>query len=132
MYQYAKSQIAQVIVNPLLNEEIQTQEGGISFIQRLLPALVSLGFVIGAVVFFFILLTGAIQWMTSGGDKGATETARKRLTNAFIGLIILFSLFAIINLIESFLDVNLTLINIDFLNIGSGGGGGGGTSGGNI
>jgi hypothetical protein len=66
-----------------------------------------LGFVVGAVVFFFILIIGAIQWISSGGDKQTVETARGKVTNAIIGLIILFAVFAILQLINTFFKIQI-------------------------
>jgi hypothetical protein len=85
---------------------------GVDFLQTALPAIIQIGFIIGVLVFFFVLLTGAIQWISSGGDKQALEGARGKITNAIIGLVILFALFAIIYVIQNFFHVqilNLTL-----------------------
>lgn len=117
MNQPSQQLLSQNITNPLLDPAIQTSGGGISFFQGFLPALVNLGFIIGSVVFFFMLLSGGIQWMTSGGDKIAVENARKRLTNALIGLLILFFIFAFVNLLEVFLGVNIMVINLEPLGI---------------
>lgn len=44
----------------------------------------------------FLFITGAISYMSSGGDKAAIESARKRIVNGVIGLIIVIvSIFAI-------------------------------------
>ena len=63
--------------------------------------------VIASVIFFFILVLGGIKWITSGGDKGQTEAARNQITAALIGLVIVFSAWAIIQLIETFFNVNI-------------------------
>lgn len=117
--------VAQQINNPILGPGLQNLSG-VGFFQRLVPALVGLGFVIGVVIFFFIMLAGAIQWITSSGDKAAIEAARSKLTNALVGIVILFSLFAIVSVIENFFGINILQINIAGLQIGGGGGGGGG------
>jgi hypothetical protein len=69
--------------------------------------------VITALVFFFFLLSGGIQWITSGGDKAQTEAARNRLTAAIIGLVIVFVAWAIINLISMLFGINLLNLNIE-------------------
>lgn len=117
--------IAQGINNPALGPGLQGING-VSFFQKLFPALVGLGFVIGVVIFFFMFLIGAVSWITSGGDKAANEAARNRIRNAIVGLFILLALFAIIRLLEIFFATNLVRINIGPLIIGGGGGGGGG------
>ena len=118
--------IAQSIENPILGPGLKGLSGT-EFIQGLLRALINHGFIIGVTVFFFILLIGAIQWTTSGGDKGSVESARSRVTNAVVGLFILLALFAIINLVELFFGTNILFFDIGDLIIGGGGGGGGGS-----
>jgi hypothetical protein len=66
-------------------------------------------------VFFFVLLTGAISWITSGGDKQALEGARSKITNGLIGLVILFVAFAVIQFIESFFGIKILTIDIGSL-----------------
>jgi Type IV secretion system pilin len=82
---------------------------------RIVSAIVTFVLVIAALVFFFMLLWGGLQWILAGGDKGKTEEARNRITGALIGLVIVFSAWAILNLAASFLGVNfnnLTIPNI--------------------
>ena len=78
----------------------------------------------------FIIL-GAYQWMSSGGDKTNLQAARDKVINALIALIILLSVFAILNLVGQVFGINLTSFSIPTIG-GDGGwtGGGGGPSGG--
>lgn len=100
----------EVITNPALGN--LSSNSGIEFFQKLIPSLIGLAFVAGVIVFFFMLLLGAIQWMTSGGDKGNMEIARGRITSALIGIIILFSVFAIIKLVEGFFGISILALDI--------------------
>lgn len=95
------------------------QETGASFLSRLISLFVSLALIAGSVIFVFMLLFGAIEWMTSGGDKAAAENARSRITKAVIGIIILFSVFAIVKVVEGLFDINILQIDITKLGIGS-------------
>ncbi len=88
---------------------------GIQFFQKLIPSLVGLAFVIGAIIFFFMLVIGAIQWISSGGDKGNLEAARGRITSALIGIVVLFSIFVIIKVIENFFGVHILTLDIGSL-----------------
>lgn len=115
------------VTNPILGPGLSGLSG-VGFLQRLLPALVAGGLVIGVVIFFFMLLIGAIQWITSGGDKAAAEAARGKITNAIVGLVILLSLFAIIQLLETFFGISLMQLDIGPLIIGSAGNGGNGVT----
>lgn len=68
--------------------------------------------VIAALVFLFMLILGGIRYITSGGDKGATEAARSQITAALIGLVIVFAAWAIINLISLFFGIDILSLNI--------------------
>jgi hypothetical protein len=59
-----------------------------------------------------MLLTGGVDWIRSGGDKQALESARSKLLSALIGLVLLFSAWAVITLIESVFKIDLLLIDI--------------------
>lgn len=61
-----------------------------------------------AISSFIFLLWGALQWVMAGGDKEAVEKARKKITNAITGLLITFSIFAILSLIRVAFGVDLT------------------------
>lgn len=102
------------ITNPLL-PNLQGQTGP-EFTSNLLGTLITLGFIIGIVVFMFMLITGAIAWITSGGDKSNVEAARGKITNAAIGLFVLFIIYAIINTIQTIFSINI--INLTIPNLG--------------
>lgn len=78
----------------------------------LLKAGINLILVIAGLVAFLFLLWGGLQWILAGGDKDGTEKARKRITAALVGLVIVFAAYAIILLVQGFLGVNLLQLNI--------------------
>lgn len=94
------------IYNPALNPIFKGM-GGAMFLGNLISLLITLFLIAGSIVFLFLILLGGIQWMTSGGDKAGVEAARNRITHALIGLLILFSAWAIILLIENFLGIKI-------------------------
>ena len=67
-----------------------------------------LGFLlaIAGLLSFLYLLTGGIQWITSGGDKTGVDTARQKILNAIIGLVITFGTWAIVKLVFDFLGMD--------------------------
>ena len=78
----------------------------------IVSAFITLTLVIAALVFFFMLVIGGIKWIASGGDKAQTETARSQITSALIGLVIVFSAWAIAQLIKSFFGVDIFSLTI--------------------
>lgn len=107
------------ITNPILGGDLQnyitTEGGGAGFLGVIIPNLITMLLILGVIVFFFMLVTGSIGWIASGGDKGSIEASRSKITNALVGLVILFSTFAIMLLVETFFGINLTSIDISGL-----------------
>jgi len=81
-------------------------------LSRVIGAAVNLVLVAAGVMAFLYLLIGGIQWLMAGGDKEGTEKARKRITAALIGLVIVFSVFALFALVQAFLGLDLLSLNI--------------------
>jgi len=104
------------IANPLVGDRLAGLTG-LEFFQKFLPALFGIGFVIGVIVFFFVMVIGAIQWIASGGDKSAIEGARGKILNAIIGILVLFSVFAIIKVLEDFFGIKILTLDIGPLKI---------------
>lgn len=77
-----------------------------------ISGLVKFLLVIAAILFFFMLVIGGIQWIISGGDKAGSENARKRITSALVGLAIVFAAWAIVSLIHSVFGVNILNLTI--------------------
>ena len=102
------------IINPLLGDR---DYNGVNFFSNAVATIVSLLFIGGVIVFVLILLISAINWITSGGDKAKASAAREKMFNAFIGLLILFSVYAIIRIVGTIFDIDLLSINADDLNI---------------
>lgn len=74
---------------------------------QVIGAAIVLILIVAAVVFFFILIIGGVRWITSGGDKAATEGARNQITAALVGLVIVFAAWAIMQLVQLFFGVDI-------------------------
>jgi TRAP-type C4-dicarboxylate transport system permease small subunit len=81
--------------------------------QKFMSAAIQALLVLGVIIFFFMLLSGGIKWMTSQGNPAQMEGARKTITAAVVGLVIVFSIFVIIMFINA-------IFGIDIGNLGSG------------
>lgn len=111
-----KSLAADSIKNPVLNSEVGDVVG-VDFFNVFLPKFITLAFIIGIIIFLFIMLLGAIQWITSGGDKTAVEGAKGKLTNGVIGIIILLAVFALVKVIGDFFGIDIFNLNTSNLKI---------------
>jgi hypothetical protein len=98
--------LSQRIYNPQIIEPIRNFTGW-QYLQRLYPILIILGFIICVVIFVLIIITGGIQWITSGGERSAIDNARRKVTNGITGLIILLLLFIVISAIGRIFGLNL-------------------------
>jgi len=70
----------------------------------------ALGF--AGIVLFVLLVVGGFKFITSGGDPKAVEGARKTLTSAIAGLIIILLSYLILLLITNITGVDVTNFNI--------------------
>lgn len=80
----------------------------------LVSNLIKLLLIVASLVFFFWLVLGGIKWIMSGGDKAKTEEARSQITAALVGLVIVFSAWAIAQLINALFKVNILELNLSF------------------
>jgi hypothetical protein len=83
-------------------EQAQTADGGFGlWFSNILSVVMALG----AIACLALIIWGAIQWITSGGDKQKVEEARNRISAAIIGLIVLAATIALFNLVADFLGI---------------------------
>ena len=105
---------AEKTVDVTRGTDVNPGEGFATNFGNLLNGVLSFVMVIAALLVFLYLIWGGIEWITSGGDKGKTESARNKITSAVIGLIVVAASYAILTLALNFLgfsDIN------DVLNI---------------
>jgi len=93
---------------------ISRPDGFAADIGAVINAVLSFVMVIAALLVLLYLVWGGIEWITSGGDKGKTESARNKITAAVIGLVILAASYAIFLLVLNFIGFTSTddLLNI--------------------
>ncbi len=76
-------------------------EGSIG-ISKFLNNLITMIYTLAAVVFIFVLLWAAFEWLSSGGDKEKVAGAQKKITSAIVGIILFSIAFAALNLLGTF------------------------------
>lgn len=79
----------------------------ITDVGQLVSAAVGVLLILSALLAFFYLILGGIQWITSGGDKANMEAARNKITHAIVGLIIVGAAWAMMILVQNFLGVQI-------------------------
>ncbi len=109
--------LAQGIKNPVIPKAIgegANAAGGVALgliIARMLSGM----FIIAFVVAFIYLITGGFHWITSGGDKANLENARNKIVHAIVGLIVISTAFAVMNLVGTFLGLDFEKLPIPSL-----------------
>lgn len=110
------------IAAPVYAQDINLQPQGFGkelttlTVPGIVSGAISLVMLVVALVFFFILIWGGLKWVMSEGDQKAVESARAQITNALIGLAIVFAAFAIMKLIETIFGISLFKLTIPTFN----------------
>jgi len=102
------------IKNPVLPDSLGgsgTADGG-TVIGSLISNIVGLLFMFAFLLTLLYLLMGGLQWITAGGDKTQLESARNKITNAIVGLIIVAAAYAIFTLVGQFLGLDVAKLQI--------------------
>lgn len=82
---------------------------GITGIAKIISSVIGLMTIAAGVWFMFQFIIGGFNWIGAGGDKAKLQSARDRLTNSFIGLIIVVAGWSILALAGTFFGVDFTL-----------------------
>lgn len=62
---------------------------------------------IAGIALLLMLLAGGFQLMTSGGDPKGVEAGKQKITNALIGIIIVFASFWIVQVVGRILGIEI-------------------------
>lgn len=95
------------INNPVVTGFVnKTPDDAPGLFANFFSALIGLLLAVATLWAFINLIQGGLQWISSGGDKTALETARNRIMNAIIGLFITFAVWAVYIIILQFLGLS--------------------------
>jgi len=74
---------------------------------NLISRLLGVVMVLAALLLLLYLIWGAIEWISSGGDKSKVEKARNRITQSVIGMIVLAASLALFMTVQAFIGINV-------------------------
>jgi hypothetical protein len=63
--------------------------------------------VAAVILTLFYMITAGVNWITSGGDKAKITQARGRITNAILGLVLIFLSFFLVTTVGKFFGLTL-------------------------
>lgn len=99
------------IYNPVLpdnlggNVNTDINRGTVN-IGNIIGALIGFMVIVAFVLAIFYLINGAFAWITSGGDKSKLQAARDKIVHALLGLIVVFAIWGIMNIVGPFLGID--------------------------
>lgn len=75
-------------------------------VQTIVSNVLTIFFAVGGLGVVVYFVWGSVDWIFSGGDKEKVSNARKKMTNAIIGLALLSLSFVIINIVGEVVGFN--------------------------
>ncbi len=94
------------IHNPFL-PNLPNADQAPALISQTLSNILTLLFIGAGLAFFFMFVIGGLRWITSAGEKEKVEGAKKQITSAVVGLILILSVFAVIGFLNQLFGINL-------------------------
>jgi hypothetical protein len=72
--------------------------------------------VIAAIWFLFLVITGAISWLSAGSDKTKVENARRSIANGIVGLFVVIAAIFIVELVGKLFGFDAILNPAELIN----------------
>jgi len=109
-----ESKLLAALTNPVLPTNLGsgTNEQGVTVVGSIISSIGGLFFIFAFCLTFLYLLTGAVAWITSGGEKAKLEEARNKITNALVGLVIVAASYAVFALVGQFFGLDVKALKI--------------------
>jgi hypothetical protein len=94
--------------------EIKTVDGAATLqgLEVVFENIVTIALGLGGVLLFLMLIMGGFKFITAGGDPKAIEGAKKTLTYAIMGIVLVALSFLILQFISTFTGVDVTQFKI--------------------
>ena len=94
-----------IIDNPIIkNSESIAKDPG-NYVNNTIQAIITIFFIVAVIYFIWHVVMAAYHLIASNGDPKKYEEAQKSILYAFVGLIVVFSIFAILKFAGTVLSV---------------------------
>lgn len=102
------------IINTVSAAEIKTVDGVATLqgFEGVFENVITVMLGLGGIVLFIMLIMGGFKFITAGGDPKAIEGAKKTLTYAIAGIVLIALSFLILRFISTFTGVDVTQFKI--------------------
>jgi hypothetical protein len=84
-----------------------TSAGALSNLETFLSTLIGVITVIGSIFFIVNFLLASLAWITAAGDSGKIQSARDRMLQSTIGLIVVVGAYGIVGLIGTIVGLDI-------------------------
>lgn len=82
-----------------------------SYVNNVLQVIIDIFLIVGVIYFVWHFLMAGYHFIASQGDAKKIEEAKQEITYAFVGLAVVFCLFAILSFVGTVFGINITSIN---------------------
>jgi len=87
------------IVNPVISKSSDQITAPKTYFNNVLQSVFTIFFIVAVIFFMWNFIFGGYRFINSNGDPKNIETARNQITNAFIGLVVIFLVYAILKFV---------------------------------
>jgi len=94
-----------MISNPLLKNGLQQVENPTAYTNSVIQTVFSIFFIVAIVYFVWHFIMAGYHLISTEGDPKKLETAKNQITYALLGIIVIFSVFAILKFVGTILGI---------------------------
>ena len=102
------------ITNPAIENSADIVANPGNYVQNIIQTVITIFFIVAVIYFIWHFVMSAYQMIASQGDPEKLKAAQKSILNAFVGILLVFSIFAILKFVGTVVGVpglkNLNLI----------------------
>jgi cytochrome bd-type quinol oxidase subunit 2 len=88
---------------------------GLTELENLVANVISVIVALGFIAMFVMLIMAGFKYLTSGGEPKAIQTAHHTLSWAILGILLMIVAWILLQLIQAFTDIPVTVFNIKTL-----------------
>lgn len=93
------------ITNPVLPSSGTMASSPLTYANNIIQTTISILIIVGIIIFILRFILGAYKMISSGGDPKKKEEATGAISSSLIGLIVILSVFIILKIIGTILDI---------------------------
>lgn len=94
------------IVNPLIKNSASIASNPQSYANKVIQTIFSIFFIVATIYFVWHIVLSAYHMISSQGEPEKWKVAQKSIIYSFVGLILIFSIFAILKFVGTVLGID--------------------------